>query len=330
MDHHDIKCILSNWGESPLEMSQVRGVYRIKTGQGMRCLKEGRKSLQRAQFMMEGMAFVQKRGFAQLANCVPTPEGSLVVPYQGSYYYLQEWVEGRELDYLNREDLLGAAKTLGCFHRASIGFTPQKGYEAKNKLGKWPKKLQDKSKDLERYLNVARTKANPDGFDRKVMLFGEWMLNHARVSVKNLADSHYADLVDEARDWGSLAHGDAAARNFIRQGRELVLIDFDAIAMDVNITDLWRLMRRALSRNNWEMELATEIMDSYDQFVPLESRHKEVLGAFLQFPEIPWRLLREYYEKENRTPQHDLYLTERLENCLDQHRAIDKFLKNFV
>lgn len=329
MDYFDIKSILSYWRESPIEIDRVRGVYRIKTEQGLRCLKEGRKSLQRAQFMMEGLTYVKKRDFNLLAHCFPTPDGHLLMPHQGSYYYLQEWVEGREMDYHKREDLLAAATTLSLFHRASIGFTPQRGYEAKNKLGKWPKRLRENCKGLERYLNVARVKKNPDDFDRKVLLFGDWILHHAHISVQRLQASHYMDLVEEARDWGSLVHGNAAARHFIRQGSEMVLIDFDAIALDLNITDLWRLMRRALSKNNWEMELATEILHTYDQYVPLESRQIEVLSAFLCFPEIPWRILREYYEKENRTPQDDLCLNKKLDICFGQRHAIEKFLKNF-
>lgn len=329
MDTSEIIRILAHWGEIPQEIKIVRGVYRIKTSKGVRCLKEGKKNIYRVQFMMDGMNYVKSRGFTDMAYCLPTQDGSRIVPYKDSYFFLQEWLEGSELNYLSLEDMLLAAETIGRFHRASIGFTPKKGYEAKNKLGKWPKKLKDKRSDLIRYISIADDKDEQGDFDRKVILFSDWLLSHAQESMERLNDSHYQDLVDEAQDWGGLVHGDTAARNFIRLENRMCLIDFDAIALDVNVTDLWRLLRRILTRGRWELALAEQILGAYNKYVPVESRHREVLGAFLQFPEIPWRIIREYYEKEDKTVHHELYLTERLENYLDQHREIDRFIKNF-
>jgi len=329
MDTSDIIRILAHWGETPQEIKIVRDVYRIKTFNGLRCLKEGRKNMHRVQFMMDGMNYVKGRGFTDMAYCIPAKDGSMFIPYKNSYFFLQEWLEGDELNYLNRDDMLLAAETIGRFHRASIGFTPKQGYEAKNKLGKWPKKLKEKRLDLKRYINIANEKDEPGNFDRKVILFSDWLLGHSLESIEKLNDSCYRDLVDEARDWGSLVHGDTAARNFIRLKNRMCLIDFDAIALDVNVTDLWRLLRRTLSRVRWELSLAEQILSAYNKYVPMDSRHKGVLGAFLQFPEIPWRIIREYYEWDDKTVHHELYLTERLENYLDQHREIDSFIKEF-
>lgn len=330
MDTGEIMRILEHWGETPQVIIKIRDVYRIKTSNGVRCLKEGRKSIHRAQFMMDGIKYVGSRGFHHLAPYLPDLKGNMILPYEGSYFMLQEWLEGEELNYKNPEDIILASATLGQFHRASIGFKPKQEYEAKNKLGKWPKKLKEKKLDLECYINLASDQDEPHTFERKLILFSDWLLGHAKESIEKLQSSHYQDLVEEARDWGALVHGDPAARNFIRRGNKMCLIDFDAIALDVNITDLWRLLRRTLYRNGWELSLAEDIISAYDQLVPLEFKHREVLGAFLQFPEIPWRIIREYYEKEDKTVHDELFLTEKLELYLDQHREIDCFIKNFT
>ncbi|MGI6685099.1 MAG: CotS family spore coat protein [Bacillota bacterium] len=329
MDTSEIILILHQWGEIPQEIKMVRGIYRIKTAQGIRCLKKGKKNMNRLLFMIDGIKYVEGRGFSDLAHLLPAQNGKMAVVHQGSYYYLQEWLEGRELDYTNREDMSLAAEALGRFHRASIGFIPRQGYEAKNKLGKWPKKLKAKSEDLRKYLNLANDKDNSSHFDEILREFGSWLLYHAEESIERLNQSHYQDLVDEAKDWGGLVHGDTAARNFIRIGNKVCMIDFDAIALDVFVTDLWRLLRRTLSRGQWEIALADEILGAYNRYVPVEQRHREVLGAFVQFPEIPWRIIKEYYERENKTACQELALTERLKNYLGKHREIDSFIKNF-
>lgn len=285
--------------------------------------------MNRIQFMMDGMNYVKNRGFADMASCFPAKDGRMIIPYKKSYFFLQDWLEGDELNYLRREDMILAAEAIGGFHRASIGFTPQYGYEPKNKLGKWPKKLKDKRLDLKRYINIANEKDEPESFERKVILFSDWLISHAEKSIEKIDNSHYPDLVDEAKDWGSLVHGDTAARNFIRLKNRVCLIDFDSIALDVNVTDLWRLLRRTLSKVGWELSLAEEIIGAYHKYVPVEPRHREVLAAFLQFPEIPWRIIREYYELEDKTLHHELYLTEKLENYLNRHREIDSLIKDF-
>jgi CotS family spore coat protein len=330
MDTSEIAAVLQHWGEIPGEIKMVRDVYRIKTSHGVRCLKKGKKSLNRLLFMMNGIAYVQNRGFSDLARILPTRNGEMVVSYQGTFFYLQEWLEGRELDYLSLEDMSLAAEVLGRFHRASIGFRLRQGDLAKNKLGKWPQKLKARIDDLKRYINLAHEKNYPGNFDELMIKYSDWMLFHAEQSLERLNYSQYQELVDEIRDWGGLVHGDTAARNFIRIADRVRMIDFDAVALDVFVTDLWRLIRRTLSKGGWETALAEEIIFAYNKYVPVEPRHREVLGAFLQFPEIPWRIIREYYEKDNNSVVNEFLLTERLGNYLKQHRDIDLFIKNFI
>jgi len=329
MDTGDIRLILTKWGEIPREIKMVRDVFWIKTAQGVRCLKKVNKSINRIMFMLDGIKYAESRGFSDFPRYLPAKDGEMVVSHRGAHYYLQEWVEGRELDYQDREDMKLAAETLGRFHRASIGFVPSQDYPAKDKLGKWPKKLKGKTEDLRRYIDSAEDSDNSPGFLQVVAQYGDWLLYHAEKSLERLMQSQYQDLVNEARDWGGLVHGDTAARNFLRSGNKVYLIDFDAIALDVFVTDLWRLLRRTLSRTGWETALAEEILCKYNRFVPVEARHREVLGAFLQFPEIPWRIMREYFERPDKTIRYELFLTERLENYLAQHREIERFLKKF-
>ena len=203
------------------------------------------------------------------------------------------------------------------------------GYEIGKRNGKRIFSKDDSVFFHKKYIDSAEDSDNSPGFLQVVAQYGDWLLYHAEKSLERLMQSQYQDLVNEARDWGGLVHGDTAARNFLRSGNKVYLIDFDAIALDVFVTDLWRLLRRTLSRTGWETALAEEILCKYNRFVPVEARHREVLGAFLQFPEIPWRIMREYFERPDKTIRYELFLTERLENYLAQHREIERFLKKF-
>ncbi|ATW27011.1 CotS family spore coat protein [Candidatus Formimonas warabiya] len=330
MDRDKMISILQWWEETPQEIKAVGDVYQVDTGRGKICLKEVTGSMDRVLMMMDAMNYVKSRGFSLMAPCIPARDGRMVVPDHQTYYFVQEWMEGREPDYRNAGDMSLAAEAVAQFHRASIGFTPGKGYQAKNKLGKWPQKLKEKTDDLKKFLHLARSVPQPKELEREFREHGDWLLDQAAESTDRLAQSRYQDLVEEARDWGTLVHGDTAARNFVLFQEKIYLIDFDAIAIDIHVTDLWRLLRRTLWRNHWDMSLTARVLKAYGKFVPLESKHMEVLLAFLQFPEIPWRIVKEYYEKKHEHFWNEPYLTEKFAYYVHQYREIERFLKAFA
>ncbi len=329
MDIDDMVTILTHWGESPKEIYPVRDVYRVITFRGKRCLKEVRHSRDRFLFMLDGMSYVRNRGFTLMPNFFPARDGSMIIPFNESFFSLQEWIDGIEADYQNTDQMSLAAGTLAQFHRASIGFVPGKEYHVKNKLGKWPKNLKEKTEDLIKWLDMAGNVPSPNNFERKFLEFGGWLLDHASTSREKLAESKYQELVEEARDWGTLVHGDTAARNFVISEGRFYLIDFDSMSLDISVTDLWRLLRRTLKRNRWDLGLGEKILTSYHQYFPLESKHLEVLGAFLEFPEIPWRIVREYYDQRPEHSCDQCYLTEKLFEYLNQFKEIDRFIRKF-
>jgi len=328
MDISKAAGIMKLWGEIPVQVAQIRDVTKVITDRGERCLKKV-KDIDRVLFMLDVMNYVQERGFKRLAPCLPSQNSQMVEQYGGSYYVVQEWLDGRELDYANLDDMVFAGETLGLFHRASEGFISRKGYRAKNKLGTWPGKMENRLKDLELYLNIAKRSNPPSPFEKKLIFSADWLSKHARESIKRLKGSKYGELVKEAEKKGFLVHGDAAARNFVFFNGTVCLIDFDAVAKDICLVDLWRLLRRTLWRGHWELKIVNKIINSYKEVMPLDFRHREVLAAFLEFPEKPWKITRQYYEKRESKNWNEELLTEELESYLTQNKKFDRFIKKF-
>lgn len=329
MDTKEINGIMALWGESPLKVKEKRGVYRVTTTRGERCLKEVTGKVDRILFMIDAMDYVKQQGFDRFANCLPALDGNMVVQYNSSSYLVQEWLDGQEPDYRNGYAIARAAETIAMFHRAGRGFFPKPFCKVKNKLGKWPKKLTKKAEQLELYLSMAKSSSHPGEFEKILVKYDNWLINHARESLIKLKDSKYRELVAAAREGGSLVHGDTAVRNFVMINGTVYLIDFDSIAIDIPVTDLWRLLRRTLRREQWDVQLVEKILNSYRRCFPLNRREKEVLLAFLEFPEKPWRIAKEYYEKRLEKGWSEKDLVEKLSDFLNQHQQIDRFLKDF-
>lgn len=330
MDLQEAKEILCLWGEEPVEIKQVRDAFQVTTKRGNRCLKPLKQKAERINFVSAVMKHLKDRGFNRMAMYIPSLEGHVFEEYKGTNYIVQEWLEGKEPDYRNEDEMFLAAKTLALCHQAGAGFSPGKGIKVKNNLGKWPQKLEENLADLESFLSRAQSSSCPTGFERALVSQKEWLRDHARRSIRRLNEGPYFSLVEEARGTGSLIHGDPATRNFILISSEMNLIDFDSSAIDINIVDLWKLLRRTMRRNNWQLNLLEKLLEGYEKHISLGRIPLSVLLAFLEFPERVWRITREYYEKQALVWWDEAELTEKLSEYFAQQEEIDGFLNGFI
>lgn len=60
---------------------------------------------------------------------------------------MSEWIEGRECNFRDKEDLILAARALAYLHIASKGYEPPENSKLKTDLGRWPN-LMKKELDL--------------------------------------------------------------------------------------------------------------------------------------------------------------------------------------
>jgi CotS family spore coat protein len=328
MNIREISCLMGLWGENFIEARTMRDVYQVTTDQGIRCLKEVTGHVDRVLFMTEALNYVYGHGFTRFARCLHSVQGNMVEEHQGRFFIVQEWLEGREPDYRNSAHMILAAETIALFHRAGTGFVPATS-KVKNKLGKWPQKLEKKYQELKVFLDAAQGTESPSSFEKVLLRYGKWLHKRGRESIKRIKKSKYRKLVNEAVHKGALVHGDTAARNFILKDNIIYLIDFDSMAIDINIADLWRLLRRVLRRDQWDINLANNMLEAYCRYLPLKAENREVLLAFLYFPEKPWRIIKEYYTKKDGAGWNESSLTERLQEYCHRQEKIDRFLRDF-
>ncbi|MGI6065085.1 MAG: CotS family spore coat protein [Bacillota bacterium] len=329
MNVRDVENIISFWGEELVGLEKRRDAYLVITRQGKRCLKAVHPKKEKILFMIEAMNHLKANGFNRMAMCLPALDKSMVAEYHGTNYIVQEWVEGVEPDYRNMEQMVKAAETLALCHQAGIGFIPAKGIKVKNNLGKWIRKLEENYQDLVQYIGQAKSKNCPTPFEKRLISIGPWLEECAEQSIWKLQTSRYSQLVKEARQRGCLVHGDPATRNFIMQDDQVVLIDFDSTAMEISVVDIWKLLRRFLRRNHWQLDKMERLISAYNSKHGLDNNELKVLGAFLEFPERVWRIAREFYEKKHIVSWNELLLTQKMGELCNQWREKDNLLRSF-
>lgn len=281
-----------------MEVTPVRRIYKLVTGAGIKGLKKLHLPLGRLKFMAQAMNYLGQQGFKGISPIFYTCQQQPFFQIRDNTYYLVDWVEGRECDFLNYEDLQGALEVLAHFHLCSQGFSPTGEAKSKKAWGKWTNNFKKILLRLEAYKSAIKAKTTKTPFDREFLAWVDYFTDQGNRALAILANSQYLALCAEGKKTPSLCHHDVSARNFIcaAKGQEF-LIDFEYVRYDIRVYDLGRFISRALFDLNAGFEKAREIINIYRQVSPLKEGEYPLLLALAYFPQKFWRLTDAYYQQ---------------------------------
>ncbi len=86
---------------------------------------------------MEQKSILIKNGFESVDRYFLNNEGEPYALVNEDLYTLSEWLDGRECDFHNLEEVKLAAETLAKLHEASKGYDPPENSKLKTDLGRW-------------------------------------------------------------------------------------------------------------------------------------------------------------------------------------------------
>ena len=103
-----------------------KGVYLLKTDDGAKCLKKISYGTQKLLFVYGAKEHLANNGFDKVDRYFLNTEGNPYALVNEDIYTLSKWIDGRECDFRNEEDLVLAAKHLALMHIASKGYDPDR------------------------------------------------------------------------------------------------------------------------------------------------------------------------------------------------------------
>lgn len=276
-----------------------RGVYLLKTNKGSKCLKRINYGIQKLYFVYSAKEHLINNGFNQVDRYDLNIEGEPYALVNEDIYTLSEWLDGRECDFHNDDDLIIAAKTLAYMHLASKGYDPPENSKLKTDLGRWPHLMQKRIKALDKMRNMARKRSRKSDFDFAYVENIGFYKELGKRAKKVLDDSDYMNICKATEEEKSFCHHDYTYHNIIIDNEKNVnVIDFDYCKREIRVYDISNFMTKVLKRREWDINVAKLLLDSYNEISPLKEEEYKVLFAFLLFPQRFWRLGNRYYYNE--------------------------------
>ena len=305
-----------------------RGVYYVKTDKGIKCLKKINYGIQKLLFVCGAKEHLMNNGFPYVDKYYLNVEGLPYALVNEDIYTMSDWIEGRECDFQNKEDLVIATINLSKLHEASKGYEPPENSKLKTDLGRWPHLMDKRIKAFDRMKDMSRKKGARTPFDLNYVKTVQFYKDLGKRAMHVLEESGYMNLCGITEEDKSFCHHDYTYHNIIIDLENKVnVIDFDYCKREIRIYDLSNFMIKVLKRVNWNIEYAQVIIDSYNSASPLREDEYRVLYAFLLFPQRFWRLSNRYYYNEVNWAQNTF--NKKMDELIEEQQAYLKFIEDF-
>ena len=308
------------------KIKPIRNGFKIKTKRGSKFLKQATGSEADLNFIFNVLEQLARQGFYKIARFLPTKYGDPYVRMGDNFYYLTDWIEGKECNLKKPLVLEESVRTLAQLHKASLNMPapPLK----RSRLGQWPEIYNQTLVELQEFKIMALEKMFPTEFDRLLLNKVDYFYHQGQGAMETLANSRYQELVEAEEQKGVLCHRDFIGRNLIRaKDGEIYLIDFDHCGFDLAMYDLSRFLNKHLPKHGWDQEVARFALNTYNSVRKISKDEYQVLRALLEMPRKFHRLANQYYQHKRDWAEEDFI--RKLKGILKREQVRSEFLSTF-
>ena len=299
--------------------------YIVNTSKGKKILRKCKSSPGRILFVHGAKEHLYNNNFRNIDRFICTADGRPYIFIDENIYTMTDFIEGRECDFNNRDDIVKASRLLASLHRASRGYVPLRGCVHQDDLGKLPFYFEKRLGELRRLKKLADKRKSE--FDYLYINYVDYFIRTGEEVIKLLSKSHYNELVDKARREGVFCHHDFTYHNIICDENETFITNFNYCCFELKLYDIANFLKRKMRKCNWDLKEAGIIIDEYRSIEDINKDEFFILWIMLKFPQKFWRIANRYYN--SRRSWAERIYTMKLQEVIDEINYIEPFLSNF-
>lgn len=329
----------------PFEVEEVikgRGAYICRTDMGKVILREFPGSAERAAALEAVLLRLEAAGVGA-DRMVHTTEGELLAKDgEETAYYARYYIEGRECDPKNRDDILRAMQEMAVMHRAlqqscvsDVGEQDngtQSGQEqngctlARRVPGEaFCQEVKKHNRELRKVRNYIHGKHKKNAFEMMFMQHFEGFMQQA-LHVEQRLETWLQEVDEEtlAGMYG-VCHGDYNQHNVVFAGKRVMLTNWEQACCDMQIVDVAHFLRKLMEKHNFNIGLGSDMMSAYEKNRKLTPDEWEQLYLRMAYPEKFWKVANHYFNSNKAwVSGRDI---EKLRKVLEQEEKRQEFLR---
>ncbi|GKX28564.1 spore coat protein [Vallitalea longa] len=302
-----------------------RGAYILDTNKGLKLFKEIRMHREKIKFMYEIEEYLYKKGFTNIDRLTMSRDKNPFCEDDGTIYIMKNWVNGREIFFNDEEEIYDSVKNLAVLHKCGSNFPIGSKYKNYVKLGSLPNKLNRHNIELVRIRNKIRKMGKWSEFDICFLSSFNYYYKKAVEALSLIELSEYNNLVNGYHKSNVITHGQYIHHNILVSNKKLHTMNFEYCNIDIPVIDLYRLMRKVLEKNDWNIGLGIEAIEKYISINPLSKEELDILLYLIMYPEKFWKISN-YYFNLNRAwkPKQSLI---KLNKLINQKEKKERFIR---
>jgi len=295
--------VLKHYDFDVASVDKVRSAYKVCTEKGNFCLKRISHGTRKAKKSLSIMEHLKERGSENIADCFPTKSKKSFIKHKDAAFYLTNWIEGREISFKSKEDIMRCVELLACFHIQAKGFEAPKHVKIRNHTKKWKKTLCRCLEELEKFNEVIDKLKLKAEFDYTYRNNIDYFKRDAEQAIQILEHSGYNELCGYYSSEAYVCHDSFYYQNIlIDKSDRMFIIDLESCQYDIPVSDLGKLIRRIISKKRflWDFDMCRRIVESYCKIRPMTKEEYEMLLALLVFPHKFWKLGKKRYVRDKK------------------------------
>lgn len=330
--------VLKKYGIIPENISivqcgSIKTVWKVKTQDRLLCLKRLKQSYDKALFSVKAQMYIRKSG-GNVPEVIPDKTGQPIIQFRDQLFVAYEWLNGKDLNFINPADLSPALQGLARFHIASGGYEPVQDSRISTKLGKWPEQYISMRNRLLEWKETAKIKASHSKGDipsskgisvtqrvcpltschSTYLKYVDSMVDLSDLALEFLEKSSYNNLTSPGSTVIVLCHQDFGKGNAILTGKGVFVLDLDGVTFDLPARDLRKIIGKcAENKGLWDANLINNVLESYTQVNPLTADEKEVLFIDLLYPHWFFGAVKNLYRNGKPLKSSEIEKTAKLE-----------------
>ncbi len=281
---------LEQYGLTAKKSLRTRGALLCYTEKGLFICREFEGSEKKLELQQQLLKTLWEAG-CFVDRFLENEEGNLVsYDKDGIPFTLQYWFEGRECDTKSREDILKSVSTLARLHKI-MHLPVEKDYQEKSLKEEYLRHNQE----LRKIRKFIRSHGAVCSFEKDYLSSVEWFLERGEKALKMLDTASYETLREKAFADGCICHGEYNQHNVRITETGEAVTNFGHFCFDVQISDLYRFMRKILEKYEWDQNLAMGMLTAYNRENHISKEEWENLKVRFTYPEKYWKLSNYYF-----------------------------------
>ncbi|MDY6013253.1 CotS family spore coat protein [Clostridium sp.] len=308
--------------------TKIKNTYKISADEEY-CFKVVKYNFPHFYFILSAIVHLKNRGFSNVLDIIKDKKGNLYIELpDGSYAYLTKWIEARQADYNDINELKIVSENLSKLHLYSRDFTITPLMKPRIYWLSWINTFKTRRDEILDFAHRISQKAKKNEFDNIFLKNLNEEIKRANRSIDGLINSDYVSIMEDHLMKREFCHHDFANHNIlIGKNNKINIIDFDYCILDSHLHDLCSLLIRSMKYNRWDIKKANIIFEGYSKNIEISKKEKQVIKFFMLFPQDFWqRGLQVYWEQQ---PWGEEFFVQKINKYLDDRKAKEEFLEDF-